>query len=82
MKSPPWTCPVEAIRAGVDFHGARVLARLSGERATFLRDASVELTETGFVGAVRYFLPSAPDRVHIAHLGLGWAPRESLGVAA
>lgn len=69
--------PVEAVKQGADFQGARVLARLAAERATFFPDAAVELVEAGFLARVRYSLPASPLRVQVATLGLVWWPCEN-----
>lgn len=74
--------PVEAIRGSADFNGARTLVRLAGERATFFPDAAVELLDESFIARVRYVLPGSPSQVHIATMGLVWAPAESRRAAA
>jgi hypothetical protein len=82
VRAPQWQIPIEAIRASADFQGTGVLARLAAQRAVFMSDASVELTERGFIGAIRYTLPGAPDRIHGVTVGLVWHPSESVRAAA
>lgn len=73
-----WSVPIEAIKAGADFAGTPILARLAAERAIFHRAARVELGPHSFIATTWYRLPGDAGRLHVAHLGLVWRPSESL----
>ncbi len=70
--------PVEAIRQGATIDGAVVLAQLAAVRAEFEPNAVVELFDSGWIATLIYRRPGFPDRIHHAHVGLEWAPRESV----
>lgn len=69
--------PVEAIRHGVTVDGAVTLTQLAALHAEFAPNAVVELFPGGWVATLVYRRPGHPNRIQHAHVGLGWAPRES-----
>jgi len=77
MKRVTHAVPVEAVRHSVTIAGATTLAQLAAQAAEFQPTAIVELFPGGWVATLVYARPGFPQRVHHAHVGLVWAPKES-----